>query len=78
MAVKSSRWLKLFQDFIADIRISSKESISQDERGSKLELWESQRRFIHEVGTGLDKVYPAAGHPENTCYPIIQIVVVHF
>jgi len=55
MAVKSAKWLKLFQDFIGDIRISSKESISQDERGAKLELWESQRRFIQEVGSGLDE-----------------------
>ena len=54
MAVKSSKWLKLFETFIADIRISSKESNSQDERGAKLELWESQRLFIQEVGSGLD------------------------
>lgn len=54
MAVKSSKWLKLFQDFVGDIRISSKESTSLDERGAPLELWESQRRFIQEVGTGLD------------------------
>jgi hypothetical protein len=54
MALKSSKWLKLFQDFVGDIRISSKEVSSQDERGTKLELWESQRRFIHEVGSGLD------------------------
>lgn len=55
MAIKASKWLKLFQDFIGDIRISSKESTSQDERGAKLELWESQRRFIQEVGSGLDQ-----------------------
>jgi len=55
MAVKSTKWVKLFNNFIGDIRISSKEVSSQDERGTKLELWQSQRRFIHEVGSGLDR-----------------------
>lgn len=54
MAVRSTKWVKLFREFVADIRISSKEISSQDERGTPLELWESQRRFLHEVGTGLD------------------------
>ena len=54
MAVRASRWLKTFEQFVDDIRISSKESVSQDERGVKLELWESQRRFMHELGRGLD------------------------
>jgi intein/homing endonuclease len=52
---KASRWLKLFEDFIQDLRISSKEASSADERGVKLELWESQRRFLREVGQGLDE-----------------------
>lgn len=56
MAVKKeSRWLRLFEEFIDDIRITSKEVVSADERGTKLELWESQRRFIKEVGEGLDQ-----------------------
>jgi len=54
MAVSSNKWLKLFETFIGDIRIKSKESNTQDERGSPLILWESQKRFIQEVGSGLD------------------------
>ena len=50
----ANRWLRLFQTFIADIRIQSKEMVSSDPRGVPLVLWESQRRFIHEVGKGLD------------------------
>jgi len=54
MALKSAKWVKLFDAFVSDIRITSKEAVSQDERGTPLEMWESQRRFIKEVGTGLD------------------------
>ena len=46
----ANRYLQLFQEFIADIRIVSKEVISDDPRGAPLQLWESQRRFIREVG----------------------------
>jgi hypothetical protein len=52
---KASRWLKLFHEFIKDIRIISKEVSSQDKRGSPLVLWESQKRFLNEVGGGLDQ-----------------------
>jgi hypothetical protein len=51
---KKSNWLRLFEDFIKDIRIASKHVVSTDPRGVPLVLWESQRRFLHEVGTGLD------------------------
>lgn len=51
---KPSRWLKLFEEFVQDLRISSKEVVSEDERGTKLDLWESQRRFLDTVGRGLD------------------------
>jgi hypothetical protein len=51
---KASRWLKLFREFVKDIRISSKEIASSDDRGSPLNLWESQTRFLNEVGSGLD------------------------
>ena len=51
---KQNQWLKLFQDFIGDLRIKSKEVVSDDPRGSPLVLWESQRRFMQEVGNGLD------------------------
>ena len=54
MAIKASRWLKLFETFIADIRIVSKEVTTAGERGAPLVLWESQRRFIQEIGQGLD------------------------
>jgi hypothetical protein len=51
---KSTRWLKAFEKFVGDLRITSKEIVSQDERGARLEMWDSQRRFLREVGTGLD------------------------
>ena len=54
MALKSTRWLRLFEQFIADIRIQSKEELSPDGRGAPLQLWESQRRYLREVGVGLD------------------------
>ena len=51
---KPSRWLNLFETFVEDLRIKSKEINSNDQRGSKLEMWDSQRRFLKEVGQGLD------------------------
>ncbi len=53
--LKSSRWLRQLETFIADIRISSKEVASTDGKGSPLVLWESQKRFIREIGEGLDQ-----------------------
>jgi hypothetical protein len=53
-ALKSSRWMKQLEAFIADIRITSKEVSSTDGRGSPLVLWESQKRFLREIGEGLD------------------------
>lgn len=50
---KQSKWLKLFQDFSRDLRISSKE-VSSDIGGSKVVFWESQRRFMAEVAEGLE------------------------
>jgi hypothetical protein len=54
MTLKSTKWLRLFEQFIADIRIQSKEELSPDGRGAPLKLWESQRRYLREVGNGLD------------------------
>lgn len=54
MAIKRN-WAKLFEAFVADLRISSKEVVSQDPRGVPLVLWESQRRFMHEIGEGLNQ-----------------------
>src|SRR5580692_723267 len=51
---KASGWLPLFSSFVSDLRIASKEITSTDERGVKLELWESQKRFLKEIATGLD------------------------
>ena len=48
-------WLPIFEDFTRDLRISSKEISSDDDRGVPLELWESQRRFLKEVASGLDR-----------------------
>src|SRR5208282_82079 len=50
-----NKWLRLFEQFVSDIRINSKEIVSTDPRGVPLVMWESQRRFIYEVGTGLDE-----------------------
>jgi len=54
VAPRANRWLKLFEQFAEDLRIKSKEAVTQDERGAKMELWDSQRRFLREVGSGLD------------------------
>lgn len=51
---KSARWLSVFTDFIKLLRIDSKEVAAVDERGSKLEMWGSQRRFLESVCGGLD------------------------
>ena len=55
MALKASKWINLFETFVKDIRISSKEEIATDERGSEFVLWDSQKRFLNEVGGGLDR-----------------------
>src|SRR5262249_38683507 len=51
---KPPKWLPIFEEFISELRINSKESISIDKRGAKLELWGSQRMFLEEVASGLD------------------------
>ncbi len=48
------RYLPLFERFVQDIRISSKETLSSDVRGTPLIMWDSQKRFLREVGQGLD------------------------
>lgn len=55
MAANNTNWIGAFDSFISDIRISSKESNTIDPRGSPLVLWESQRRFLRELGEGLNK-----------------------
>src|ERR1700691_5639212 len=55
MVARSNRWLKLFEKFSADLRIKSKEAVTQDDRGAKLDMWDSQKRFMRELGQGLDE-----------------------
>ena len=50
-----SRWVKLFTQFVEDARIASKEVVSEDERGVRLLMWDSQRRFLNNVAEGLDE-----------------------
>lgn len=51
---KPVKWLPLFEAFISNLRIHSKEEASEDERGNPLRLWESQRRVLRDIATGLD------------------------
>ena len=51
---KASRWMGALEAFVKDLRISSKEEVSEDPRGTPLVLWRSQQRFIENVGAGLD------------------------
>lgn len=51
---KSARWLGVFTDFIKLLRIDSKEVAAIDEKGSRLEMWGSQKRFLEAVCNGLD------------------------
>ena len=52
---QESKWLPAFMKFIDFLRIDSKEVAAQDSRGSKLEIWESQRIFLKELCEGLDR-----------------------
>ncbi len=51
---KASKWIPVFEEFIRDLRISSKEESSEDDRGTPLNLWRSQRRALEFIGHGLD------------------------
>jgi len=48
-------WTSILTTVVKDIRIPSKEIISDDVRGTPLVLWDSQRRFLAEVAEGLDR-----------------------
>jgi hypothetical protein len=54
MVVRSTKWLKLLQLFVSQLRIKSKELVSTDGNGVPLVMYESQKRFLREVGDGLD------------------------
>lgn len=48
-------WLSLFLKFIDRLRIDSKEVAAEDERGSRIDLWNSQRMFLEQLADGLTK-----------------------
>lgn len=52
---KSRRWLPLFEEFVSELRINSKEVSNPDGGGTPLVLWESQRRFLKEIAEGLER-----------------------
>lgn len=47
-------WLPVFKDFMGELRIQSKEVAADDERGSQLKLWGSQRIFLEQICAGMD------------------------
>lgn len=51
----ATRWLSLFSRFITHLRIVSKEGGASDDKGTKLEMWTSQRRFMEAIAAGLEK-----------------------
>jgi hypothetical protein len=51
---QASRWLPVFQKFVSDVRIKSKEKRSEDDRGVPFVMWESQRRYLKQLADGLD------------------------
>ena len=51
---QASRWLKTFERFSKDLRIKSKEVVSDDPRGAPLEFWNSQKMFMQHLAAGLD------------------------
>lgn len=55
---RERKWLPLFQAFINELRIQSKEVSAGDgcdERGAKLNLWGSQRMYLEEICKGMDE-----------------------
>lgn len=48
-------WLSLFLKFIDKLRIDSKEVVAEDERGSRLDLWNTQRLALEQLAEGLDR-----------------------
>lgn len=51
---RPTKWIELFHEFIVPLRIFSKEELSEDANGTPLRLWDSQKRFLDEVATGLE------------------------
>ena len=48
-------WLPVFMGFLKELRIQSKEVQATDDRGTKLDLWGSQKMFIKNVCDGMDR-----------------------
>lgn len=46
-------WLSLFLKFIDKLRIDSKEVPAEDERGSRLDLWNSQRLALEQIAEAI-------------------------
>lgn len=51
---EGKRWIQLFEAFVSELRIETKEQAERDSRGAKLNLWESQRLYMRELATGLE------------------------
>lgn len=51
----ATKWLSIFEDFIKDLRIDSKEETAADDRGTVFNLWGSQKRFLQELALGLEE-----------------------
>lgn len=49
-----TRWTSIIEQVAKDVRIKSKEIVSDDPRGAPLVLWDSQKRLLREIGEGLD------------------------
>lgn len=54
-AKSATKWLPVFLEFVESLRIDSKEETSTDDKGTPLELWGSQRRFLEELAAGLEQ-----------------------
>ena len=52
--MQSLVWLKVLTDFIKLLRIDSKEIAADDPRGSKLDLWQSQKIVLESICRGID------------------------
>ena len=48
------KWIEIFEKFIADGRIQSKEVAAEDERGAVFNLWGTQRYYLEQICDGLD------------------------
>src|SRR5580693_2030778 len=53
-ALTGKRWLDVLESMVDNVRISSREELSDDGEGVPLVLWNSQRIFLREVAAGLD------------------------